>query len=259
MSLDYSDKRLNNYFDALFVIGKMGNSKDELMALQSFLSYADFEQIKSFDKLHKDMIEFISLDESEFIPSKQFALLEEYEKYADNLNIAPRYKVEMYENVLIGTDKFAPSNTRSLDILNKIANNLSNNDRFKLELLKKVSARYQYGSPSLYKELNKKIDLKLKGKDPKKVEQAQARFNEISQKLKEPHTTQERVALMEEQLSLIDKCAFKRMQKFQTKSMIYGDLANEYACLRDIGKHNDCLNESIRFKALVKNIKDHIK
>ena len=53
--------------------------------------------------------------------------------------------------------------------------------------------------------------------------------------------------------------AFKRMQKFQTKSMIYGDLANEYACLRDIGKHNNCLNESIHFKALVKNIKDHIK
>ena len=259
MSLDYSDKRLNNYFDALFVVGKMGNPNEELVALQSVLSEADFEQIKSFDKLHKDMIELISLDENEFIPAKQFALIEEYEKYADNLNIAPRYKVKMYENVLTGTDKFAPSNTRSLDILNKIANNLSNNDRPKLEALKKLAVRYQYGSPNLYKELNKKIELKLKRKDPQKVEQALSRFADIAEELKKYHSPDERISLLKEQLELTDKCAFNRMTKFQTKASISYDLSQQYAYKCDIYNRDEYSRDAQYYLKLVKNIKDHIK
>ena len=38
MALDYSDKKLDRYFDALFVVGRMGDSKRELANLQKVMS-----------------------------------------------------------------------------------------------------------------------------------------------------------------------------------------------------------------------------
>ena len=39
MALNYADKRLEKYFDALFVIGRMGDSNKELFVLHSIRSF----------------------------------------------------------------------------------------------------------------------------------------------------------------------------------------------------------------------------
>lgn len=259
MALNYADKRLEKYFDALFVIGRIGDSNKELFVLHSTLPTEDYNELKKFNDLHKSLIELVSRDEGEYITQKEFALLEEYEKTADQINIAPRYKAKMYDAVLIGTDKFAPSNTSALSLLSKIVDNTSNSQLDHLKLLQRQAKQYQYGAFETYKKLDEKINLKMKRKNPQDVDSSRTRFEEISAELKTPHSTEEKIALLKEQLNLADKCAFKKMIKFKTKASIYHSLSNEYASQRDIFNHDESLRESQYYQKLVQNIINHSK
>ena len=259
MALNYADKRLDKYFDALFVIGRMGDSNKELFVLHSTLPAEDYNELKKFNDLHKSLIELVSRDEGEYISQKEFALLEEYEKTADQINIAPRYKAKMYDAVLIGTDKFAPSNTHALFLLSKIVDNTPYSQRDYLKLLQKQAKQYQYGTNNFYKKLDEKIKLKMKRKNPQDVDASRKRFEEISAQLDVKHSTEEKIALLKEQLQLVDKCAFKNMMKFKTKASIYYRLSNEYASERDIFNHDESLRESQYYQKLVQNIINHTK
>ena len=259
MALDCSDKKLTRYFDALFVVGRMGDSAHELANLQKVMSAEDYADLLIFDEQHHELVELISRDEDEYVSPKELKKIADYEKKADTSNIPSRYKIKMYECVLIGVDKFDCGNTHSLLLLGKILENTPPKNRDDLQRLQKVSLAYRFGAGALYEQLNRKIELKLKRKEPNEVENAVSQFNEISSELKQYHPTDEKIALLKKQLELVDKCAFKRMKKFQTKSMIYYDLSNEYAAKKDIGNHDDCLKESVYYKKLVQNIKDHIK
>ena len=259
MALDYSDKKLDRYFDALFVVGRMGDSKRELANLQKVMSPENYADLLIFDEQYHDFVELISRDEEDYVSPKEINKISEYEQKIDGLNISPRYKAKMYDCVLIGVDKFNPGNTHSLLLLGKILENTPAKNRDSLLRLQKVSNSYRFGATALFDQLNKKIDLKLKGKEPVDVEKSLSEFKQISEELKKYHPTDEKIALLEKQLELVDKCAFKRMKKFQTKSMICYDLSNEYAAKKDIGKHDEYLKESLYFKQLVKNIENHTK
>ncbi len=259
MSLDYSDKKLHRYFDALFVVGKMGDSKKELANLQKVMKPQDYAELLIFDEKHHEMVEIVSRDENEYVSDAELKKIADYEKIADEINILPQYKAKMYDCVLIGVDRFAPSNVHSLLLLNKTADIIPPKKRNDLERLQRQAVFYKNGAGVLYDRLNDKIELKLKGKNPTDVSFAQAQFNKIAEDLKEPHTKDERIKLLEKQLELVDKCAFKRMKKFQTKAAICYDLSNEYAGIRDIGKHDSYLNDAHYYQKLVKNIVEHTK
>jgi hypothetical protein len=99
----------------------------------------------------------------------------------------------------------------------------------------------------------------MKRKNPQNVDASRKRFEEISAELKTPHSTEEKIALLKEQLNLADKCAFKKMIKFKTKAYIYHSLSNEYASERDIFNHDESLRESQYYQKLVQNIINHTK
>lgn len=259
MSLDYSNGKLNRYFDALFVIGRMGDSKHELAMLQKVMSPSEYADLLLFDENHREVLEIVSRDEDENISKNELKQISNYEETADKINIAPRYKAKMYDIVLVGIDKFDRSNTHSLLLLGKMADNIAPGNRDDLQRLQKMSEAYKFGANALHERLGQKISLKLKGKNQKDVENSVARFKKISDELKNFHPTEEKIALLEEQLKLVDRCAFKKMKKFQTKAAICYDLSNEYASVKDIGKHDSYLNDSMYYRKLVKNIVEHIK
>lgn len=258
MALNYANKKLDKYFDALFVIGRMGNSEVELSALRGALSDNDYAELKKFDSLHKKLIEFVSLDENEYVLQTELALLDEYEKTADNINIAPRYKAKMYDDVLIGVDKFAPSSSRALNLLSKIVDNTSLKASADLHRWQKVADRYRYGAPVLYENLNKKISLKINGKKPADVEQAKKRFAQINEEIKSADNNEKRISLFEEQLELADKCAFRRVEKFKIKATICDKLGHLYAFTMDGCKQDYYRNECARYQKLVQNVYNHI-
>ena len=259
MALNYANKRLDKYFDALFVIGRMGNSEEELATMSTALSAEDYAELKKFDTLHKNVIKLVSRDEGDFIGQKEFAFLEEYEKTADQINIAPRYKAKMYDNILIGVDKFAPSSSHALSLISKIVDNLPLKSSDDLCRWQKVSERYKYGSQRLYEDLNKKIKLKINGKKPADIEHANKRFKKIEAELKLNSTDEKKIALFEELLELADKCGFKRLQKFQTKANICDRLANLYSYTMDTCKQDYYKKECLYYQKLVKNIYDHTR
>lgn len=259
MALNYADKKLDKYFDALFVVGRMGNSDAELFALHKTLSLQDFSELKKFNDLHRNLIELVSRDEGDYVGQKDIALLEEYEKISDQINIAPRYKAKMYDAVLIGIDKFAPSNSHSLSLLSKIVDNTPLKASADLHRLQKVADRYRYGSQTIYNNLTKKINLKLNGKKPADVENANARFKEINEKLKSTKADDEKILLLEEQLKLADKCTFKRVEKFKTKANICNRLSDLYALTMDTCKQDYYKKECTYYQKLVQNVYNHTR
>lgn len=259
MALDYSSRKLDRYFDALFVIGRMGNSKKELENLQKIMTPDDYAELLVFDKNHHEMVSLVSKDEDDYIFPGELEKLDAYEKTADNINIAQRYKEKMYECVLIGIDKFDQNNMHSLLLLGKIADTIPAKNRDRLKSLQLRAKHYSFGTNALFEKLNRKIELKLKGKNIKDVEAAKTRFDEISAKLKIPHSTDEKISLLREQLELVNKCALKKMAKFQTKASIYFGLSHEYTCQRDIFNSDEALREAQYYQKLVQNIKNHTK
>ena len=259
MALDYSSRKLDRYFDALFVIGRMGNSQKELENLQKVMPADDYAELCAFDKNHHEIVSLVSKYEDDYIFPGELEKLDTYEKTADNINIAQRYKEKMYECVLIGVDKFDQSNAHSLLLLGKIADTVPAKNRDQLKSIQFRAKYYSFGSNALLENLNKKIELKLKGKDIKNVEEAKARFDAISTELKTPHSTDEKISLLLEQLELTDKCAFKKMAKFKTKSNIHYNLSNEYAAQRDIFNHDEHIRQSQYYQKLVQNIINHTK
>ena len=99
----------------------------------------------------------------------------------------------------------------------------------------------------------------MKRKNPQDVDASRKRFEEISAQLDVKHSTEEKIALLKEQLQMVDKCAFKNMMKFKTKASIYYRLSNEYASERDIFNHDESLRESQYYQKLVQNIINHTK
>lgn len=259
MALNYADKRLNKYFDALFVIGKMGDSNKELFALHKVLSADDFAELKEFNNLHKSLVELVSRDEDEAVLQNEITLLNKYEQTADQINIAPRYKAKMYDAVLIGVDKFAPNNAHSLFLISKIVDNTplrANND---LQRWQKVAEQYKYATNALYENLCKKIKLKISGKDPNKMEQSKKRFYEIEKELKFARPDETQISLLEEQLKLMDNCGFKRLQKFRIKANICYNLSNLCAFTMNEDKKNDYEREYVYYQGLIKNTLNHIR
>mgnify|MGYP007069863952 CR=1 FL=1 len=259
MSLDYEDRKLSRYFDALFVVGRMGDSKKELANLQKVMQAHDYAELLSFDEEYRELLSFVSRDEEDGASDIELKKLADYEKFIDKINIPEQYKKKMYECVLLGVDKFDSSNKHSLLLLGKILENTTNKDKNDIKRLQQMSALYQSGNKDLYNEFSRKTELKLKGKDPDEVKVAQERYKEISSELKKTHSVEERIKLLKEQLELSDKCAFKRMEKFQAKASICYNISQEYASNRDIFNKDNYLNDAQYYVKLVNNIKKHIK
>lgn len=258
MALDYANKKLDKYFDALFVMGNFGNPDNELFALHDVLPTEDFFELKNFGSEYKKMLHFVSRDEEEGALPQEVAELNKFEKLLDEINIAPRYKVKVYDVILNGLDKFDRDNEHSLRLLSKMVDNTPLKDGDNLRLIQEISRRYRYGNYDAYDALEKKIKLKISGKDPKKIELAKQRFIAIGEELKNRPADEKRIALLKEQFELADKCGFKRLQKFQTKANISYNLANLYAGQRDIYNHDYYAKESVYYTQLVKNIYNHL-
>lgn len=262
--LDLTDKKFADYTESRFGNAPRADCNKNIVALSAKLSLAEMSELQEFDRKTSDIYELISRDEEEYVSEKEIASIHEYEKLADSTRIAPQHKITMYEYVLLGIDKFDVSNSHTVQIIEKIVDNLQSGQKYDLQRYARILASHQQlENVGLYKSVETKINNKIKGKknaNSEEISQNYAQLKRLDAHIASPmFSSAQKLEMLQKQLELSSKCGFGRAKMYYKQADIYEKMATCYACEKDVFNCEECKAKSADLKYLAENTMRHAK
>lgn len=215
-----------------------------LRKLRNNLPEDKFQFFQQLDSATNSIIEIISEDtERDGTPNDE-KIINDYEKLADDKNLPRAVRIQMYDLVLTGHEKYIEGNTLYLNVLNKKLSLLNKNHISDLKHAAMLIKQHSFGvlyslKHKLLSAVRKKLSdndypnpkesamlksMSVEEKKQHRIALARQKVADIDQRLNKSLPPDEKIELLLQKLNALSNCGLGRLKTCRAKYAVYQEL-----------------------------------